>query len=99
MSLNSVAALGGTTFKQYFDTDTDQPLLDDQAVITGMKWMFWEIKGFNVVNMQSRWVDYVQKLIARDGASPTLRLAKTFDSLLLSPNQVQDGNWPGAGNP
>lgn len=98
MSLNSVAAADGTTYKQYFTVDTDTPLLDDQAIITGMKWMFWEIKGFNVVNMQNRWVDYVQRLIARDGAAPTLAITKRWDSLLISPNQVQDGNWPGPGN-
>ena len=33
------------TYAQYFVNDADTPLLDDQAIIMGIKWMFWEIKG------------------------------------------------------
>jgi hypothetical protein len=100
LSINAVAVHGSaTTFAQYFANDDDQPLLDDNAVVTGVKWMFWEIKGFNVQAMQSRWVDYVQQLIARDEGSMTLPLARRFKSQLLSVDQVQDSNWPGPSGP
>jgi hypothetical protein len=95
LSINAVMATGGT-YKQYFTADTDVPILDDQAIITGMKWMFFEIKGFNVISMKNSWIDYVQKLIGRDGPAPTLKLVKTIDPLFLSPNNVQDGFWPGS---
>lgn len=97
MSLNAVAVHGSSTaFAQYFANDDDQPLLDDQAVITGIKWMFWEVKGFNYASMQARWVDYVYQLISRDGSAPTLTLSKQPSSLLISPWLIQDGSWPGS---
>ncbi len=97
----SVTGVGPTgppnQFSQYFINDTDTPLLDDQAIILGLKWMFWEVKGFNYVAMQSRYIDYVQRLKARDGAgSPTLKLARRPTSILISPSNIQDGNFPGS---
>ena len=83
------------TYGQYFTSDTDQPLLDDQAIVMGIKWMFWEIKGFgSYVTMQSRWLDYVDRLIGRDGAAQTLQLAKRVSPVFLSPSNVQDGFFP-----
>lgn len=85
-----------TDFAQYFANDDDTCLLDDNAVIMGIKWMFWEIKGFgSYVTLQGRWVDYVERQMARDGAAPTLRAVRRGASLLLTPWNVQDGNFPG----
>ena len=97
LSIDAVAVNGSnTTFAQYFMNDDDQPLLDDQAVTMGVKWMFWEVKGFgSYVTLQNRWVDYVEKLIARDGAAPTLALVKRARSILINSYQVQDGFFPG----
>lgn len=99
MSLNAVRVSGSTTnFAQYFANDTDIPLLDDQAIIMGIKWMFWEIKGMgSYVTLQNRWVDYVDRLIARDGAAPTLQLAKRVSPIFISPSNIQDGFFPGPG--
>lgn len=101
LSTNAVNVNGaGTTFAQYFKNDADTPLLDDQAIIMGIKWMFWEIKGFgSYVTQQNRWVDYVDRLIARDGAAPTLQLAKRVSPIFLSPANVQDGFFPGPTGP
>jgi hypothetical protein len=97
LSIDAVAVNGSNTvFAQYFENDDDQPLLDDQAITMGIKWMFWEVKGFgSYVTLQNRWVDYVEQLIARDGAAPTLALVKRARSILVSSYQVQDGNFPG----
>jgi len=86
-------------FAQYFANDTDQVLLDDQAVVMGMQWMFWEKKGFNYVAMQNRWVDYVDRLVARDGAAGTLNLVKRVNPIFISPANVQDGFFPGPVGP
>lgn len=107
MSLDAVNVLAGQnpapatqTFAQYFTNDTDTPLLDDQAIVMGIKWMFWEIKGMgSYVTLQNRWVDYVDRLIARDGAAPTLQLAKRVSPIFLSPANVQDGFFPGPTGP
>ena len=107
LSVNAVIVQGGAavppttpTYAQYFANDTDTSLLNDQAIITGMKWMFWEIKGMgSYVTLQNRWVDYVDRLIARDGASETLQLAKRVSPIFLSPSNVQDGFFPGPVGP
>jgi hypothetical protein len=84
------------TYAQYFTTDTDIPLLDDQSIIMGIKWMFWEIKGMgSYVTLQNRWVDYVDRLIARDGAAATLQLAKRVSPIFISPSNIPDGFFPG----
>ena len=103
MSLNAVNVQAGAalppnppTYAQYFANDTDTPLLDDQAILMGIKWMFWEVKGFgSYATMQGRWVDYVERLIARDGSAPTLQLAKRVSPVFISPASVQDGFFPG----
>jgi hypothetical protein len=96
LSIAAVAVHGSqSTFAQYFMNDDDQPLLDDQAMVMGIKWMFWEVKGFNYAALQSRWIDYVDRLIARDGAAPTLRLVNRVNPIFISGANVQDGFYPG----
>lgn len=96
----SVATSGTNTYAQYFTTDTDTCLLDENAVLMGIKWMFWEAKGFgSYMTLQGRWVDYVDRLIARDGAAPTLQLVKRMNPIFLSPANVQDGFFPGPSGP
>ncbi len=101
LSLTAVNVGGtNTTFSQYFANDTDVPILDDQAIIMGIKWMFWEVKGFgSYMTLQQRWVDYVQRLIARDGSSPTLNVVKRVNPIFLSPTNTQDGFFPGPSGP
>lgn len=101
LSIYAVNQLGtGITFQQYFTADTDTPLLDDQAIVMGIKWMFWEAKGFGAyATLQQRWVDYVDRLAARDGGAPTLQVVKHMNPLLISPNSVQDGFFPGPSGP
>jgi len=96
-SLNAVNVSGaGTTFAQYFANDLDTCLLNDSAVTTGIKWMFWEIKGMgSYITLQTRWVDYVNQLIGQDGAAGTLQLAKRQNPIFISPANVQDGFFPG----
>lgn len=97
LSINAVVNGGsGDTYIEYFTNDTDTSLLDENAIIMGIKWMFWEVKGFgSYVTMQNRWVDYVERLKARDGAAPTLPINKRLNPQLISSFNVQDGNFPG----
>jgi hypothetical protein len=96
MSINAVATNGNvTTTTQYFVNDADTPFLDDAAITMGLKYKFWEIKGFNFVNMKNEFIDYVQTLIARDEGAATLQMARRSRSNLLSVNQIQEGFYPG----
>lgn len=96
LSLNAVSVNGSSTnFAQYFANDGDIPTLNDNAIKRGVKWQFWQIKGFGYVAMQNAWIDYVDQLAAKDGGSKTLSLARRPSPFLISPWQVQDGNFPG----
>lgn len=100
ISNTAVMVQGSTSnFSQYFQNDTDTPILDDQAIILGVEWMFWEKKGFNYQSMQNRWIDYVDRLVARDGGKPTLNLVKRVHPIFISPANVQDGFFPGPVGP
>jgi hypothetical protein len=88
-----------TAFAQYFVNDDDTSFLDDAAITTGIKWKFWEIKGFNFVNMKNEWIDYIDQLISRDEGAATLQLARRARTSLLDSRNVQDGNFPGPTGP
>lgn len=95
ISLFAVQASSGTySFKQYFTLDTDTCLLNDRALIMGAKWRFWEQKGMNWGSKRSDYDQWVDRLVARDGGSQTLALARNGNSILISPFSVQDGNYP-----
>lgn len=100
LSIDAVALNGNiATTAQYFANDTDTPFLDSNAIVTGLKWKFWQIKGFNYLDMKNDWVDYVETLIGRDEGAPTLQLAKRQNPIFLSPSNVQDGFFPGPTGP
>lgn len=99
-SQNRVRVAGSTTsFAFLWANDTDIPLLDDRAIIMGLKWRFWEQKGFNWLSKRKEYDDYVERLIARDGGAPTLSLSSQPQSILISPANVQDGFYPGPTGP
>ena len=100
LSIDAVYVNGsGTSFAQYFQNDADVPILDDQSIIMGIKWMFWQTKGFNYLDMKNDWIDYVDRQAARDGAAPTLNLVKRVHPIFISPANVQDGFYPGPVGP
>ena len=96
-SLNTVNVNGlGATFAQAFASDLDQPLINDRALILGVKWRFWEQKGMNWVSKRDEYDKYVERIIARDDPAPTLSIIPRVSPLLISPSNVQDGYFPGS---
>lgn len=86
--------------KERLTADTDYPVIDAQAIILAAKWRLWQQKGFEYGAMQAESNDYVARLAARDGGSPDLSLGRRIGtSWLIGPQNVQDGNFPGPGNP
>jgi len=101
LSLNAVAVQGNVAngTARFFANDSDTPLIDDQAIVMGLKWRFWQIKGFNYVDLKNDWVDYVNTLIGRDEGAPTLNMVQRTSPIFLSPANVQDGFFPGPVGP
>jgi hypothetical protein len=83
------------TYGMRFTVDTDTSLLDDQALILGCKWRMWQIKGFDYAPMQAEYVDYVNRLRARDGGMPDLSMTRRSYPYLITSANIQDGNFPG----
>jgi len=84
------------TAKPRFSADTDSPIIDEQALILSVKWRLWQAKGFDYLAMQAEYNDYVARLAARDGGAADLTLAKPRPrTVLLGPENVQDGYFPG----
>jgi hypothetical protein len=82
-----------------FTADTAVPLLDSELIIMGVKWRMWQIKGFEYAAMQQEYLDAVSAKFASDGGIPDLYLNRRTGPFLLSSANVQDGFWPGPGNP
>ena len=78
-------------YTSVFANDTDVPVLNDRAMIDGIKWKYCRRKGLLWDDMRSDWMDLVDRLIANDGGSPTLQLAKRVHPIFVSPASVQDG--------
>jgi acyl-CoA-binding protein len=97
VSRNWVEKLDGT-FANTMTADTDTPLLDPQAMILGIKWRYWQIKGMDYGSMQQEYIDYCNQLMARDGGNPDLFLNRRTGPFLIGTQNVQDGFWPGPGN-
>jgi acyl-CoA-binding protein len=84
------------TFGNRFTADTDIPLLNDQMFILGVKWRFWQIKGFSYGAMQQEYIDFVNREKARDGGMPDLAMGRRKQPYLITTDNVQDGNFPGS---
>lgn len=99
-STNRVRVHGSNSnFAFLFANDDDIPLLDDRLLIAGIKWRFWEQKGFNWLSKRKEYDDMVEKYIARDGGAPKLSMSRLPSSILISPANVQDGFFPGPSGP
>lgn len=98
MSRNAVKVNNSNTvFSEYFQNDADTCLLNDRALIMGIKWRFWEQKGMNWLSKRREWENRVDWLIAIDGGSQTLSLTKRVNPLYISGLNAQDGYFPGPG--
>jgi hypothetical protein len=90
---------GGATTAEFFTSDIDIPILSDRAIINGIKWRFWEQKGFNWMVKRTDNDNYIERLIARDGGKETLSMVKSVNPIFISPANVQDGFFPGPVGP
>jgi hypothetical protein len=86
------------TYADKMTADTDEPLLDPQIIILGVKWRMWQIKGFEYAAMQQEYVDAVTAKFASDGGIPDLYLNQRAGPFLITNANVPDGSWPGPGN-
>lgn len=83
------------SYGKYITADDDITLMDNNALILGCKWRMWQIKGFSYGAMQQEYIDFVNRLKARDGGMPDLNMTRSTGGYLITSASVQDGNFPG----
>lgn len=88
-------ALDGSTPIARFTSDTDTCVFNDRLMIEGLKWRFFASKGFDYASSFAIWNRQIQTAIARDGGAPMLDMARRRYPVLISPYNVQSGNFPG----
>lgn len=85
------------SFGNSFTADTDTSLLNSQALILGIKWRFFQIKGFEYGSLQQEALDFISREKARDGGMADLSMTRRSFPYLLTSANVQDGSFPGSG--
>lgn len=92
-SKNWCQSSGGTA-QALFAADTDTPILDDQAMILGIKWRFLRSKGFDYQEEKRQYEDSIERLIARAGMGRDLPLSSAGGSFhLIDYSNVADGGY------
>jgi len=83
------------TFGKFITADDDVTLMDDVALMLGVKWRMWQVKGFSYGAFQQEYIDFTNRLKARDGGMPDLDMTRRKFPYLISSANVQDGFFPG----
>ncbi len=95
VSKNSILVNGTTTTSDLFANDSDVPILDAQAIMLGVKWRWLQAKRYQYADFQQEYLDYVDRLKARDGGNRIQSLSPEPGPDYITPSSTPDGFWPG----
>lgn len=88
-----VLAADGTTYKSQFSADTDTSLFRDRLLITGTKYEFFQIKGFDVTKLSKDYDLELDKEKASDKGAPSLSLSSPSSPMFISPGSIPDSGY------
>ncbi len=92
VSDNWIVDSAGTTFKQYFTADDDEPLLEQTLLIAGLRWRWKKEKGLDYAEDFRTYENQVQDAIGRDGGKKILQMDGVTRG--MRPGiWVAPGNW------
>ena len=89
---NWIADSAGTTYYQYFDDDTDTPLLPEELLLLGLRWRWAKEKGFEYAEMYRTYELEVQNALSRNQMRRVLDMGYTN----YTPHPkvyIPDGSW------
>lgn len=89
-----VLAADGTP-KPRFTADTDTTVFNPDLMTMGLKWLFFQAKGFEYTELRRQWDNQVSIFAATDQGQQTLDMAGRRWPVFVSPANVQDANFPG----
>lgn len=83
------------TFASALTANDDTVVFPDDLLMMGIKWRFWQIKGFAYADLQAEYIDWVNREKARDGGQKILSLAPRPHTGLIGSDNIQDASFPG----
>lgn len=87
-----VTGFDGTT-KTQFSNDGDTCIFRDRTMICGVKFEFYNIKGFDTTSLARDYYMQLQKEMAMDHSAPTLSLAASNAPMFIGPGSVPDSGF------
>lgn len=82
------------TAKTSFTADTDTCIFDDSLMVTGLKAQWKAAKGLDGTFDLGEFRLLLDQCKAQDKSSPRLSLSPYPTDILLTTNNISDGNWP-----
>lgn len=88
-----ITATGSTVpTKAAFTADTDGTIFRDRLMIDGLKYLFFDAKGFDTRSLARRYAETLGRAKAQDHAAPELSLSPRLPGILITPANIPDGN-------
>ena len=83
-----IVSSDGNNFYERFQADTDEPRLDDHAMVLGVRWRYLQKKGLEYGEVFREYEDWVQELMGADLPRETLNMHPG-----ITRGAVGDGDW------
>jgi len=81
------------TPKSEFSADDDTALFRDRLLITGTKYEFFMIKGFDVTKLERDYLLEIEREKNSDQGAPTLSLAPPTAQMFINPGSIPDSGY------
>lgn len=92
ISKNWILGANGTSYKQFFTLDTDNPLLPEELLTLGLRWRWKKEKGFDYAEDFNTYEKQVMQALGQDGMKK--RLSMDGGSSNAMPHiAIPQGNW------
>lgn len=92
ISLNWVIGADGVS-KPRFTADTDYTVFNQDLMIMGCKWLFFQVKGFEYTELRRQWDNQVRIFAAQDQGALTLDMTGRTWPIFITPANVPDTGY------
>ena len=80
--------------KPRFTADTDMTVYPPDCMVMGLKWLFFQVKGFEYTELRRQWDNQVSMYAATNQGAQTLDMTGRSWPTFITPANVQDANFP-----
>lgn len=89
----ALASTDTTASKTSFTVDTDTCIWSDRLMVTGIKWRYFQIKGFAADALEQDFNTQLELEKSNDSGSPTLSLAPRIANILIGWENIPDSSY------